>query len=572
MVKLAKYLNGYKKQVILGPIFKLIEAIFELIIPLIMANIIDIGIKNSDTQYILHMLGMMILIGITGLISAILGQFYAAKASQGFGTAIRNSLFCHINNLSFSDLDSINASSLITRMTNDINQLQVAVSMLIRLVIRAPFLILGSIFMAMSINITISLIFIATALIIGIIIFFITKITVPYFKKIQNTLDKISLIVKENLSGIRVIRAFSKQESEINKFLKSNNLLSQTAINVNKISALLNPATYLIINLAITCIIWVGSKKAFTGEINQGVIIALVNYMTQILLSLIVVANVIIIFTKASASAARINATFELSTSLEPHSANPSIQKSKSNKVIEFKDVSFCYDKDCDNSLNGITFSLNKSETLGIIGGTGSGKSTLIQLIGGFYKNNCGEILIYGNDINSYDEQELRKIFGFVPQKAVLFSGTILDNMRWRNPNAKYEDIKKALDIAQASEFVEKLPLKYNTKVEQGGKNFSGGQRQRLTIARALVSNPEILILDDSSSALDAHTDELLRKALITQCKEITKIIISQKCSSIAHADKIIVLDNGRQIGYGTHDSLLNSCPIYKKIFESQKM
>lgn len=575
MFKLKHFLKNYKRQVILGPIFKLVEAIIELIIPLIMARVIDIGIKNRNVNYSLKMGILMITLGAIGLTSAIVCQYYAAQASQGFGSDVRNELFKHINNLSYKELDKVNNASLITRLTNDINQLQLAVSMFIRLVIRSPLLVIGSIVMAMTINIKISIIFIVTAIVIGLLLYVIISRTVPYFRLIQKKIDKISFLTKETLTGIRVIRAFSKQEDEKNKFLFYNNDLTNTAVKVEKVSSLLNPATYIVINLGIASIIWYGSHKAYYGIIAQGEIIALVNYMMQILHSLIITANLVVIFTKATASASRVNEIFEINPSLlyeessELYNQEP--LNSKQKVEIQFKNVSFCYDANCESSINGINFSINKGDTLGIIGGTGAGKTTIANLICRFYDASNGEIYINGIDIKKYSNEDLRKRVSIVSQKAVLFSGTILDNMKWRDENATIDEIKNALDIAHASEFVEKLDDKYNTIVKQGGKNFSGGQRQRLTIARSLVNIPQILILDDSSSALDAATDMILRRNLKQKCKNTTKVIVSQRCSTIRDANKIIVLAYGKQIACGTHDELLQSCDVYKRIWESQK-
>lgn len=585
MLKLAKYLKPYKKQVIVGPIFKLLEAIFELIVPLVMAKIIDVGIKNGDIQYIYKMGGLMILLGFMGLCFALICQYCAAKASQGFGTIVRRELFSHINTLSHADLDQIGTTSLITRITNDVNQMQVAVAMLIRLVVRAPFLILGATFMAMMLDLKLSIIFLLVAPLVAFVLYMVMNKSIPFYRVIQKKLDRISLITRENLVGARVIRAFSKQHKEEERFYEASDDLAKVSTNVGKISAILNPAVFLILNIAIMAIIWYGGIRVDTGALTQGQIIAFVNYMTQISLALVVVANLVVIFTKASASASRINEVFEMkATIVEQSDGMESSDKDsiKNGKIpkISFKNVSFSYTNTKEYSLEDISVDIYPGETVGIIGGTGSGKSTLVNLIPRFYEVTEGAIYVDGRNVKEYHFEKLRHKFGIVPQKAVLFYGSILDNMRWRKKDASLMEVKKAMDIAQGSEFVEKLSEQYDSLILQGAKNLSGGQQQRLTIARALVGDPEILILDDSSSALDYTTDAKLRNAIKKNSDDLKKskdreegmtvLMVSQRANTIKHADKIIVLDDGKMVGLGTHDELFDHCQVYKEICLSQ--
>ena len=571
MFKLIPYLKDFKKECFLGPLFKLLEAILELIVPLVMAKIIDIGVKSYDTSYIIKMGILIIILGIVGLGSALVCQYFAAKASQGFGTKLRNELFHHINSLSHSEIDNIGTPSLITRIINDVNQLQVAVAMAIRLGVRAPFIILGSAIMAMFINLKLSLIFFLSIPLIVLTLYLVMGKAVPLYRVIQKKLDKISLITREILSSVRVVRAFSKQEVEKNRFNIATLDHSNTAIKVGKLSALLNPLTFMIMNFSIAFIVWFGGIGVNNGNFTQGEIIAFVNYMTQILLTLIVVANLVIIFTKASASATRVNEVLDTKSSIKEASSSTKVQATNnSSKIIEFKNVSFSYNNSKQYSLENISLSINKGETIGIIGGTGAGKSTLVNLMPRFYESTEGEIFINGENIKNYSIKDLRNLFGIVPQKAVLFTGSLRENMKWANKNASDEEILMALDIAQCSDFVSNLKDGLDTAVLQGGKNFSGGQKQRLTIARALVGSPKIIILDDSSSALDFATDLKLRQALNTHAKEITTIIVSQRASSIKNSDKIVVLDDGKLAGIGTHEELLENSEVYKEICLSQ--
>ncbi len=584
MKKLARYLKSFKKQVIIGPFFKLLEAIFELIVPLVMASIIDKGIANGDKSYVLKMGGVMILLGVLGLVFALICQYSAALASQGVGTKLRNDLFRHINSLSYKEIDELGTNSLITRITNDVNQIQLVVAMLIRLVIRAPFLVIGAAVMALMIDLKLGLIFIVVAPLVSAVLYFVMSRSVPFYKVRQTKLDEVSLITRENLSGARVIRAFSKQEHEKKRFNESSDEVADIAIRVGKLSAFLNPATFIILNVAIIAIIWFGGFRVDNGSLTQGQIIAFVNYMTQISLALVVVANLVVIFTKGSASAARINEIFETESSViegnyasdavdnnsnitnigEAHNTTNSVPK------IQFKDVSFSYHGNEEYSLEHLTVEIQRGETVGIIGGTGSGKTTLVNLLPRFYDTSKGSILIDGVDVKEYSLEALRKQFGIVPQKAALFGGTILENMRFAKEDATLEEIRKAAKIAQAEEFIESKPEGYNEVVSQGGKNLSGGQKQRLTIARALVGSPEVLILDDSASALDFATDAKLRKAIHENCEGMTVFIVSQRANSIKYADKIIVLDDGIVKGIGTHDELFDRCEVYREICLSQ--
>lgn len=570
MFKLAKkYLGGFKKELIIGPAAKLTEAIFELIVPLIMADIIDVGINGgAGKPYIYRMGGIMILMGALGLCCALVCQYLASRASQGVGTVIRNDLFRHIGSLSHAELDKFGTPSLITRVTNDVNQVQSAVAMLIRLVVRAPFLVIGAAVMAMAIDLKLSLIFLAVMPLVAAVLYFIMFRSVPLYRVIQKKLDKISLITRESLSGARVIRAFSGEEAEEKRFREANDDFAETSMRVGRLSALLNPLTYAIMNLAIAAIVWFGGFRVDSGALKQGQVIAFVNYMTQISLALVVVANLVVLFTKAAASSARINEVFDTEPSIRDGSGAVA---STDAPVIEFRDVSFSYSEGGDNALEHISFSVQKGETVGIIGGTGSGKSTLVSLIPRFYDAEQGSVLINGADVKSYGLKELRKRIGFVPQKAMLFSGTIAENLRWGNENATDEQLLKAAETAQAKEFIDKMPDGFNTHINQGGRNLSGGQKQRLTIARALTGNPEILILDDSASALDFATDAALRKAIAKDTQNMTVLIVSQRATSIRHADKIVVLDDGEAVGIGTHDQLLESCGVYREIVMSQE-
>lgn len=568
MKRVLIYLKNYKKQLILGPFFKLLEAIFELIVPVVMAKIIDNGIGNNDTGYIIKMGGVMVILGICGLLFALVCQYFASQCAYGFGTDLRKSLYEHINTLSYSSIDKLGTSTLINRITNDTNSVQTGVNMFIRLAFRAPFLVAGAIVASMLIDLKLSIAFLIITPIISLIIYAVMSRTIPLYKKTQQKLDKTATLTRENLEGTRVIRAFSHQEDEIKNFNKACNDLSDNAILAGKISSVLNPVTFMVMNLGIVAIIYFGGIRVDGGSITQGELTAFINYMTQILLALVVLANLIVTFTKAIASANRISDIFECKNEIISGSLD-SVDKNAENS-IEFENVSFRYNGAGDNSLENITFKIRKGGMLGIIGGTGSGKSTLSALIPRFYDADSGSIKIFGRDIKQYDTDFLRKIVGNVPQKAVLFTGTVRENMQLADENATDEEIIKALKIAQAWEFVEKLPRKLDTVISQGGKNLSGGQKQRISIARAFIGNPEIVILDDSTSALDYATDLAFRKAIKENLKDTTVIMISQRATSLKDADNIIVMDDGKAVGTGTHENLLENCEVYKEIYSSQ--
>lgn len=567
MKKLLKYLKNYKKELIFGPIFKLLEAIFELTVPLVMAKIIDNGIANGNSSYILKMSGLIVVLGICGLGFALTCQYLAAKCAYGFGTELRTALYKHINSLSYSGIDKIGTASIVNRLTNDSNTVQNGVNMFIRLAVRAPFLVIGAAVMAITIDVKLSMIFFVAAPLISFVIFMIMRKTIPMYKKTQQRLDRASMLTRENLEGTRVIRAFSRQQEEIDEFKDAVDDISDCSIAVGKISAILNPVAFMVMNLGIVAIIWFGGIKINAGSLTQGELTAFTNYMTQILLALIVLANLIVTFTKAFASANRISEIFDIA----PEQSGKDIADTDcGGNIIEFRSVSFAYETSGDNSVKNVSFTLKKGEMLGIIGGTGSGKSTLANLIPCFYRAASGDILVSGINVNDWEIDSLRRRIGIVPQKAILFSGTIRENMKWRNKNASDEEIITALKTAQAWEFVSKFPERLDKKVSHGGRNFSGGQRQRLSIARALVGSPDILILDDSTSALDYATDLALRKSLKSEMSETTVIMISQRTTSLKDADKIIVMEDGEAVGIGTHSDLLKSCEVYSEIYRSQ--
>lgn len=569
MLKLFKYLKNYKLQSIIGPLFKLIEACFELAVPLVMAKIIDVGIARADKNYIISMGGVLVFLGVLGLLCSLTAQYFAAKASLGFGTELRRDLYHHINTLSHAEIDKLGSSTLVTRMTVDINQAQTGVNMLLRLFLRSPFIVIGSIIMAFTISVKLTLIFLIAAPILGLIIYLVMTKTVPMFKNIQKKLDKTTLMVDENLSGVRVIRAFSRQKNEEDEFHKNADELFGLQVKAGKISALMNPCTYVIVYIAIIAIIWFGGIDVNIGGITQGELIALTSYMNQILLALLAVAVLVTSITRAQASSIRINEVFQYKTSVSDE-GNQTVNENENSPRVIFDNVTFSYNDSEEPALKNITFTAEKGETVGIIGGTGSGKSTLVNLMPGFYRYRSGKLLIDGYETGKYPFEQLRHKIGIVPQRAVLFKGTIRENMQWRDKNASDEEIYKALEIAQALEFVNAKPEKLDHMIMQEGKNLSGGQRQRLTIARALVGSPEILILDDSASALDLSTDAKLRRAIAEKTQDMTVFIVSQRISSIRNADKIIVLDDGEIAGTGTHSQLLNNCAVYREICLSQ--
>lgn len=557
-----KYIKPYRIQAIIGFLFKMTEAFFELIVPMVVADIIDNGIAKNDSNYILKMGFVLFLLAIIGYCCALICQYFASKTSQGFGTYLRNDMFKAMNAYDYENIDDIGTPSLITRITNDVNQLQLAVAMAIRLVSRSPFLIIGSLIMAFQINVQMALIFLLSAPLLALCIFLVMSKSLPLYIRIQKQLDRVSLICRENLSGIRVIRAFSKQFQEKNRFEEATQKQKDMQIKVGKISALLNPLTSVIVNIAIIFILYIGGIRVNAGSLTQGEIIALINYMNQILLSMFVFANVIVIFNKASASYKRVQEVLAIQPHIHDGSGNTNFQREN---LISFDHVTFAYQG--AQALKDLNFKIIKGETIGIIGGTGSGKSTLVHLIPRFYDVTQGQILIKGNPIQDYSLKGLREMIGIVPQQAVLFTGTIRENIQWGKKDASDSEIKEALRIAQAT-FVEELDEGLDSMIHQGGKNLSGGQRQRLTIARALVKKPEILILDDSASALDFATDAALRKALKTL--DSTTIIVSQRVSSLMHADKILVLSHGELVGMGNHQELLETCSLYQEIAKSQ--
>lgn len=569
MFRLAKYLNHYKIQSIFGPVFKLIEACFELAVPLIMADIIDTGIKNEDASYILWRGGILVLLGVLGLTCSLTAQYFAAKASVGFGQELRTALFKHIGTLSYTEIDKLGSHTLVTRMTSDINQAQTGVNMILRLFLRSPFIVLGSVIMAFTISVKLTLIFLLISPALAFVIYKIMSATIPRYKRVQKTLDRTNLLTSENLVGTRVIRAFSRQKDEQQEFEKNAEQLRRMQIVAGRISAVMNPATYVLVNLAIAAILWFGGKSVDTGSITQGEVIALLNYMNQILLALLAVALLVTNITKMYACSARINEVFDVSTTISDD-GNTTVTADPAAPAVEFRGVSFAYAGAGENTLEDISFTAAKGETIGIIGGTGSGKSSVINLIPRFYDATSGSVLVDGTDVKSYPFAQLRSKIGIVPQKAVLFKGTVRDNMRFRDENATDEDIWQALEIAQAKDFVQQKQGGLDFEILQQGKNLSGGQRQRLTIARALVGKPEILILDDSASALDLVTDAALRKAIAEKTQGMTVFIVSQRISSIRNADKIIVLEDGKIAGIGTHAELFRSCDVYKEICLSQ--
>lgn len=574
MFRLTHFLAPFKKQVILGPIFKLAEAIFELMLPIMMMKVIDIGIANHDTSYITRMIIYMVLICVVKYLCALVCQYYAAVAAQGVGTKMRSALFTHIQRFSYQQLDRFGTSSLINRVTNDVNQLQWAVAMLIRLVIRAPFLCIGGFIMAFWIDARLSMILLGVIAIFSVVLYLVMSKSVPLFKNVQKRLDALALVLRENLSGVRVIRAFARVGEETNRFDKTNNAHAKTAIGVNLVAAIVNPVTTIVMNIGILMLIWFGGRFVNVGQLTQGQIIALINYVIDILAAMIVVANLVVTFTKAAASATRVNEVLDTVPAIAD--APKAVQDKAQNEALsdapalEFNDVCFRYEGDSEDALSHINFTLMRGQTLGVIGGTGSGKSTLLNLIPRFYDVSQGAVTIDGVDVRQIPQRQLRQRIGVVPQRARLFSGTIRDNLLWRNENADDADLARALELAQAP-FVLELPQGLDTPVSQGGVNFSGGQKQRLSIARALVGDPAFMLLDDAASALDYRTDAQLRKAL-RSLSDTTVVIVSQRASAIAHADQILVLDDGKVVGQGTHEQLLQTCTLYQEICHSQQL
>ncbi len=584
MFRLVKYLKPYIKQVTLGPAFKLLEAILELLIPLLMAKLIDNGVKANNSSYIYMMGGLMLLTAVIGAGSAFICQYYASIASQGFGTTMRNLLFKKIQSFSFNEIDKIGTPSLINRITSDVNQLQFAVAMLIRLVIRVPFLCIGGVVMAMIINVRLSLVLLIVMPLFAAFLYIVMSRSIPMYKSVQKKLDTLSTVIRENLSGARVVRAFARLDKERERFIKSNREYADNSVRVGRISALLNPATTVIINLGVAAILWFGGYQVYEGSMSQGEIIAYINYVNMILSALIVLANLVITFTKAAASAARVNELLDL----EPSISDPAEEQLKSmdqltdlsgesnstekaeEPVVEFKNVSFSYEGSAENVLQNISFKIYKGQVTGIIGSTGAGKTTLINLIARFYDTTGGAVCINGTDVKKLKQNELRNKIGMVPQKSVLFSGTIEENLKWGKHDAAPDDMIKAAKVAQAYEFIEKKPEGFSTQIVQGGRNLSGGQKQRLAIARALIKKPEILILDDSSSALDYATDASLRRELKENLTDTTVIIVTQRVAAIRNAELIVVMDEGEIVGMGRNEELLESCEVYREIVNSQ--
>ena len=573
MKRLMTYLKDYKKESILAPLFKLLEAFFELLVPLVMANIIDYGISNRNMGYIGKMGLLLLLLGVVGLASSITAQFFAAKAAVGFSTKLRQALFNHIEDLSFTDIDKAGTSTMITRMTSDVNQVQSGINMTLRLFLRSPIIVFGAMIMAFTIDVKCALIFVVAIPLLSVVVFGIILSTIPMYKKVQSKLDQVLGITRENLTGVRVIRAFHQEAKEADRFRENNEALSAMQIFVGKISACMNPVTYIIVNGAIIALIYTGAVQVNIGNLSQGEVVAIINYMNQILVELVKLANLIVTMTKALACAERVASVFDIGADavyVGVQDQKLADKVDKSAPFLDFKHVSLTYQGAGAPTLQDMNFTVNRGDTVGIIGGTGSGKTSLVNLIPGFYPATEGEILLEGRDIRTMRDEELRGRIGVVPQKAVLFKGTIRSNLQWGKPDATEEEMWKALELAQASEVVDGKPGKLDATVAQNGKNFSGGQRQRLTIARALVRNPEILILDDSASALDYATDAKLRAAIRTLEDKTTTFIVSQRASTIRHADKIIVLDDGEIAGMGTHDELLKDCTVYQEIYYSQ--
>ena len=595
MKRLFSYMKDYKLESILGPLFKMLEASFELFVPLVVARMVDVGIRGRDSGYILKMGGVLVLLALIGLACSLTAQYFAAKAATGAATSLRNDLFSHIGRLSYTEIDTVGTSTLITRMTSDINQVQSGINMTLRLLLRSPFVVFGAMVMAFTVDVRSAFVFVVTIPVLCVVVFGIMAVSMPLYKSVQRQLDKVLLTTRENLLGVRVIRAFNRQKSETEKFDRENGNLVRMQVFVGKISALLNPVTYVIINIAVVAVIWVGAEQADSGIITQGKVIALVNYMSQILVELIKMANLIIIISKAVACMNRVDSIFKVESSIEDKgrrgSRKPGFQNSGSQNSgsqnpgpqnsgpqnpalripkVEFKDMEFVYAGAKEPALKDISFCAMGGQTIGVIGGTGSGKSTLVNLIPRFYDAASGQVLVDGTDVKEYSLDELRDKTGVVPQKSVLFKGTLRDNMRWGKQDASDEEIYRALDTAQAREFVDSKGEGLDLYIDQGGHNLSGGQRQRLTIARALVRRPEILIMDDSASALDFATDARLRKAIRENTGDMTVFIVSQRATTIKSADTILLLDEGRLAGMGTHKELLKDCQVYREICLSQ--
>lgn len=566
MFRLLKYLNSYKKESVLAPLFKMLEACFDLMVPLVVASIIDSGIAKRDIPYVWKMGGVLLILAIVGLAFSITAQYFAAKASAGFGKKLRHDLFGHIESLSYTQIDKYGASTFITRMTADVNQIQTQVNMVLRLLLRSPFIVIGAMLMAFTVDVQTAMVFVISIPALSVIVYGIMLITIPLYKRVQGMLDKVMSSTRENLSGTRVIRAFNQENDEIEDYNEENAILNKFQIFVGRISTLMNPATYIVVNFAIIAILWVGGQRVQTGSMSQGQVVALVNYMSQILVELIKLASLIINLTKAFACARRVNDIFDIPADLDYGTLTEGADKTVK---VEFDNVSLKYEGAGDNSIENVNLRVNAGETIGVIGGTGCGKTTLVNMIPGFYHATEGVVKIEGSDIREFKKSALREKIGVVPQKSLLFQGTIRSNLLWGKSDATEEELIDALKKSQSYDFVMEKEKGLDTEVAQAGRNFSGGQKQRLTIARALVRKPEILILDDSSSALDFATDARLRTE-IKKIEGVTTFVVSQRTSSIMHADQIIVLDDGEVVDLGTHETLLEDCDVYKEIYQSQ--
>ncbi|MBM6899873.1 ABC transporter ATP-binding protein [Gemmiger formicilis] len=569
MHKLLRYIKGYEKQALLAPLFKMLEACFELFVPLVVASIIDTGIKNADTVFIWQRCALLVLLAVIGLTCSLTAQYFSAQAALGFGTALRKDLFRHINTLSYSELDGIGTPTLVTRMTSDINQVQNGVNLTLRLLLRSPFIVIGALIMAFTISARLTLLFLAATAIISLIIWLIMRATVPIYHQAQNGLDRVTLLTRENYVGARVVRAFARQADETAAFIETNDHLKSIQVRAGRISALMNPLTYLVVNLTVIALLLLGGREVDTGTLTQGEVIALINYMSQILVNLLRLADLVISVTRALASGMRVNEILNTQTSMADP-ATRTLPTDSGSDAVCFQNVTFTYRGAGGPSLTDVSFTAHSGETIGVIGGTGSGKTTLIDLVARFYDAQEGTVQLFGHNVKEYGFAQLRELVGIVPQQAMLFTGTIRDNMRWAAPYATDEQIWEALEIAQAADFVRSKPGMLDEPVETAGRNFSGGQRQRLTIARALVPKPKILILDDSASALDFATDAALRKALKDKTTGMTVFIVSQRAASVQRADHILVLDDGLLVGDAPHAELLKNCSVYKEICLSQ--
>ena len=569
MRKLFRYLKGYELQALLAPLFKMLEACFELFVPLVVASIIDTGIKNADSVFIWQRCGLLVLLAVIGMACSLTAQYFSARAALGFGTALRRDLFRHIDTLSYSELDGIGTPTLVTRMTSDINQVQSGLNLTLRLLMRCPFIVLGALLMAFTISPRLTLLFLLATAAISLIVWCIMRATLPVYHAAQNSLDRVTLLTRENYVGARVVRAFARQAQELDAFVQTNDRLKAIQWKAGRISALMNPLTYLVVNLTVIALLLSGGREVYTGTLTQGEVIALINYMSQILINLLRIADLVISVTRALASGVRVSEILNTPTTMaDPAAAG--LEPVAGSPAAAFDHVTFTYRGAGGPSLTDVSFAARPGETVGVIGGTGSGKTTLVDLVARFYDAGSGAVRLFGHDIRDYSFAQLRRMIGIVPQQAVLFTGTIRDNMQWAAPNATDDEIWAALEIAQAADFVRNKPGMLDAPVETAGRNFSGGQRQRLTIARALVPQPQILILDDSASALDFATDAALRAALKEKTRGMTVFLVSQRAASVQRADHILVLDDGQLVGDAPHADLLRDCPIYREICLSQ--